>query len=108
MYNHRKERPKQTTLKGCETLEGETMEEKVRRIMNNKEPITDGAPILHIPRNEGVRPDTNIRTDRFELAVDMTDKITSDKLAKRDALYAVKPETGASPDSIGATGSVNP
>ena len=29
-----------------ETFEGETIEEKVERIVTNKEPITDGAPMI--------------------------------------------------------------
>jgi hypothetical protein len=30
-----------------ETFEGETIEEKVERIVTNKEPISDGAPMIY-------------------------------------------------------------
>ena len=33
-------------MKSVECFEGEQLEEKVRRIVNNNEPITDGAPII--------------------------------------------------------------
>lgn len=69
------------------SVEGETIEQKVERFMNNKEPITDGAPIIYQPRNEGVRPEFDIRTDRFEIALDATDNISRSKLAKRVNLY---------------------
>ena len=38
------------------------IEEKVRRIVNNNEPITDGAPIIFTEKKDGVLPEYNIRT----------------------------------------------
>lgn len=66
-------------------FEGETIEQKMRRAMDNKEPIKDGAPLIYTERKEGVRPEFNPRTDRFEIAVDAMDKVTKSKLAKRSA-----------------------
>lgn len=66
-----------------ESVEGETIETKVERIMNNKEPITDGAPTIYTERKEGVIPEYDIRTDRFDHALDMTDSITKQALLKR-------------------------
>ena len=57
---------------------------KVARILNNKEPIKDGAPIIYQDRKEGVRPDHNIRTDRFEIATEAMDKVNKNKIAKRE------------------------
>lgn len=73
-----------TSLTQCEKQEGETIEQKVQRIMNNKEPITDGAPIIFTERKDGVNPAHDIRTDRFELAIEATDKITKSHRAKRE------------------------
>ena len=36
-----------TTMNPVETTEGETIEEKVQRVVENKEPIEDGAPIIY-------------------------------------------------------------
>ena len=72
-----------TTLRANKSYVGETIEEKVRRIMSNKEPIKDGAPLVYTDRSEGVVADYNIRTDRWELAVHATDAIAKSHLAKR-------------------------
>ena len=42
---------------------------KIRRIVDNKEPITDGAPLIYGPKGE-IMAGHNIRTDRFEIAVE--------------------------------------
>ena len=50
--------------------EGETIEEKVRRVVETKEPIEDGAPLIYTPKENGVVAAYNIRTDRWEIAQD--------------------------------------
>lgn len=66
-----------------ESYVGERLEEKINRIVNNKEPITDGAPLVYTERKEGVVPATDIRTDRFEVAVDAMDKVAQQHRSKR-------------------------
>lgn len=73
-----------STLKSVETYEGETIETKVSRIINEKAPIEDGAPIIFTDRAEGVLPAYDIRTDRWDLAVDAMDKVNKAKIAKRE------------------------
>lgn len=67
---------------------GETIEERVGRLNNNKEPITDGAPLIFTDRSDGVRPEFDVRTDRFELAVEATDKSARAALSKREERLA--------------------
>lgn len=74
-------------LKSVETTEGETIEMKVQRILNNKEPIKDGAPEIFTERKQGVLPGFNIRADRFEIACEAMDKLHKDAYAKRDGYY---------------------
>ena len=50
--------------------EGESIEEKVRRVVETKEPIEDGAPLIYTPKEDGVIAAYNIRTDRWEIAQD--------------------------------------
>lgn len=66
-----------------ETYIGERIETKIKRIISNNEPITDGAEIIYQERKEGVSPDYDIRTDRFEVAIDAMDAVSKAKLAKR-------------------------
>lgn len=74
-----------TSLRGIENEIGETIEKKVRRITENKEPIKDGAPEIFTERKDGVIPSTNIRTDRWEIATDAMDAISRNRQAQRDA-----------------------
>ncbi|UIB81447.1 hypothetical protein [Flyfo microvirus Tbat2_116] len=86
-------RAKTSSIKVNESYEGESIEDKVHRIVNNGEPISDSSPRVFTERKDGVKPEYDIRTDRFDLAVEATDKITNHKLAKREerqALRAVK------------------
>ena len=61
---------------------GESIEDKVRRITENNEPITDGAPIIYTNRDDGVLPAYNIRTDRWEIAQAAMDAVNQANLAK--------------------------
>lgn len=61
---------------------GEAIEDKVCRITENNEPITDGAPIIYTNRDDGVLPAYNIRTDRWEVAQQAMDAVNQANLAK--------------------------
>ena len=65
-----------------EFQEGESIENKVCRITENNEPITDGAPIIYTNRDDGVLPAYNIRTDRWEVAQAAMDAVNQANLAK--------------------------
>nr|DAR14716.1 MAG TPA: hypothetical protein [Microviridae sp.] len=71
-------------LTSVETFEGEYLEQKIERIMQNGEPITDGAPIIFTEKKDGVLPAYNIRTERFEIAIEAMDKVQAIKAAKKD------------------------
>ena len=73
------------------SLEGESIEAKVCRIVNNGEPISDGAPLIYTERKDGVKAEYNIRTDRFDVALNAMDYVTASNRAKRDNFG--KPET---------------
>ena len=66
------------------SVEGETIEMKVERITVNREPITDGAPLIYTERKQGVLAGYDIRTDRFEIAIEAMDKVSKSNQAKRE------------------------
>lgn len=68
-----------------DSYDGETIENKIRRIMSNREPIDDSAPLTYTERKEGIRPEFDIRTDRFDIAIEAMDKVNMSIRAKRDA-----------------------
>lgn len=73
-----------TTLNVNQALQGETIEQKIERVTSNKEPIKDGAPLVYTERNEGVKAGYNIRTDRFEVAIDAMDRVQASVQARRE------------------------
>lgn len=84
-----------TSLVCNESYEGITIEEKIRRIVENNEPITDSSPIIYTDRKDGVLPAYDIRTDRFDVAIDAMDKVNRSNIAKRDEVpYAENTNEG--------------
>jgi hypothetical protein len=79
-----------TSIEVNNGFEGETLEEKIERIVNNREPIKDGAPLLYTERKEGVRPEHDIRSDRWDIAIDMSDAVSKDTVAKRTKMEVIK------------------
>ena len=75
----------ETNLIVNNSLEGETIETKIERILTQREPIKDGAPLIYTERNGGVLPEHDIRTDRWEVAIDAMDKVTRSQIAKSEA-----------------------
>ena len=64
------------------TETGETLIKKIQRILDENEPLTDGAPMIYTPKQAGVREDCNIRTDKWVLAMNAMDRVNSYKLSE--------------------------
>lgn len=60
----------------------EPIEEKVARIVENNEPITDGVQLIYTKRSEGVKPEYDIRTDKWDIAQEKMEKVTEMKRNK--------------------------
>lgn len=60
-----------------EQFEGESIEDKVRRTTETKAPIEAVSPMIYTERKDGVRKDTNIRTDKFEIAQEAMSSISN-------------------------------
>lgn len=65
-----------------DVYEGESIENKCARITENNEPISDGAPLVYTKRSEGVKPEYNIRTDKWDVALTSMDKVSEAKKNK--------------------------
>ena len=73
-----------------EPFEGESIEMKVSKLIENNEPITDGAPIIYTEKKDGVLPQYDIRTDKWDIAQSAMDLANASKIAKSKGLK--KPE----------------
>ena len=52
------------------TVEGEMLEDMIKRAVTEMTPIEENAPIIYTPRKEGVKAEYNIRTDRMDIALE--------------------------------------
>lgn len=62
--------------------EGETLIKKIQRIMDENEPLKDGAPLIYTPKQAGVRADCNIRTDKWDIAMKAMNRVSEHKLSE--------------------------
>jgi len=83
-----------TSLRGLESREGETIERKLERMMKNGADLGETGEMIFTERNDGVLPETDIRADRHEIAVDAADAMSQLHLTKRDERHNPKPKDG--------------
>lgn len=76
------------------SYQGESIEDKLERIIQQKEPIKDGAPLVFTERKMGVLPEYNVRTDRFEVAIEAMDAVQKSTIAKREAAMKARENSG--------------
>ena len=60
---------------GTSLVEGERIELKIDRMTQNSEPIGDSAPLIYTPRKDGVIAAYDIRTDKWDIALDAMEKV---------------------------------
>lgn len=84
-----------------QSKEGEHLETKVERIVTLNEPISDGAPIIYTNRKDGVQPQFNIRTDRFDIAIEAMDKTAKSYKARREEKAEMRAEKGGLSENKG-------
>lgn len=65
-------------------FEGQSIEEKVRRITTSKEAIEAISPMIYQERKEGIKSAYDIRADKFEIAQAAMDSIATGTRQKRN------------------------
>lgn len=73
-------------IKRLADKEGESLELFLRKQVNSKEPIQATAKIGYTERKDGVLPQYDIRTDRFEYAMQAMNKVHATNAAQRKAI----------------------
>lgn len=89
-----------TKLKRNVSEISEPLHIKIERMMQNKEEFTDvKKDLIYTERQEGVLPEYDIRTDRFEIALDGMDKSAKSFRARREEKMKIgqKDDGGAEP-----------
>lgn len=77
-----------------EDIVGEELITKIRRVLDENEPLTDGAPLIYTPKEKGVIPEYNIRTDKWQLAMGAMDRVSEYKLSEYMKKSELKTEEG--------------
>lgn len=62
--------------------EGETLITKIARILDENEPITDGAPLVYTEKKDGVLPQYDIRSDKWQIAMNAMDRVNEHKVSE--------------------------
>lgn len=81
-------------------VEGEPIERKVERMLNNGEPIEGEAPQIYTERSAGVIAQYNIKSDRLEMALEAKEKLEQAFTNKLEAKRKAKAEGGGEANSI--------
>jgi hypothetical protein len=84
-------------IKKIDAYEGELIETKVKRITVNNEPIKDGAPLVYTEKKDGVLPQFNIRTDKWDLVLEKMEAGNKQKLLKAKGMEPKKTDTPTEP-----------
>lgn len=95
---------KPTFIGKIESYQGESIEAKCAKLIENNEPITDGAPIIYTEKKDGVQPQYDIRTDKWEIALQAMDLANQSKIAKSKGLKPVEKKEDTSTETAGGTG----
>lgn len=85
-----------TKLNVYNAIEAEMLESKIHRLITGGEDVLGSdsrkAPIIYQERSIGVQAGCNIRTDRFEIAIEAKDKMVRSSIAKREESEKKKAE----------------
>lgn len=67
-----------------QTMVGETLENFIDRMTSTNQPIDATSPIIYTERKDGILPQYDIRTDRWEIAQETMSKAAASDRAKRE------------------------
>lgn len=70
-------------IKGVDLYEAESIEVQMMKATAEKTPIDKASPNIYTERKDGVIPQYNPRTDRFDLAIEAMDKVSKSYRGKR-------------------------
>lgn len=84
---------------GVLPYEGESIEKKITRIVDNNEPVTDGAPLIYTEKKDGVVQGYNIRADKWDIAIEAMDAVNKTKVAKSNGYFNENKESKKEEDT---------
>lgn len=73
-----------------ESYEAKTIESAIAVMMENKEQIKAESPMIYTEKKDGVLPQYNVRTDKWDIAQKAMDRVNKEKIAKGIAMETPK------------------
>lgn len=94
---------------GTTLIEGERLELKIDRMTQNNEPIGDSAPLIYTPRKDGVIAAYDIRTDKWDIALDAMEKVnrTRGKISELGGMREAKKSINEEAKKAVANGAID-
>lgn len=86
-------------LNTSESFIGESLEDKVRRVTQSNEPVEAISPMIYTERKHGVKPEHNIRTDKWDIAQQAMTTISTGVREKRKERMNAKTDTATATSS---------
>lgn len=80
-----------------EAYEGKTIEQRCREMVETGEPIKDTSPLIYTPKEKGVRPEYNVRADKWDIALEAMDAVNRERIAKGQQLPTPNENKGETP-----------
>lgn len=81
-------------IKRNESYEGQSIETMIAKRMTGSDVEIGGKALMYTDRRDGVLPETNIRSDRFEIAQNALETVERNRIARREAFYKEQSEKG--------------
>ena len=73
---------KSFTQFGVESYEGQSIENRCKKLVETGEPIKDTSPLIYTPKEKGVMPQYDVRADKWEIAQNAMDRVNKERIAK--------------------------
>ena len=61
---------------------GQSIEDRCKKLVETGEPIKDTTPSIYTPKEKGVMPQYDIRTDKWDIAQNAMDRVNKERIAK--------------------------
>ena len=65
-----------------ETYEGQSIEDRCKKLVETGEPIKDTSPLIFTPKEKGVMPQYDVRADKWDIALNAMDRVNRERIAK--------------------------
>lgn len=73
---------KSFTQFGVESYEGQSIEDRCKKLVETGEPIKDTSPLIYTPKEKGVMPQYDVRADKWDIAQSAMDRVNRERIAK--------------------------